>query len=335
MAPAADVYDRAMSDAPSSRDQQPTGCARAWPPRPRCRPRPRAGHPRHQGRRPARDGRRAARPGRRSCSRPTPTTCARAEEGGTPAGIVDRLRLTHDRLEAMAQGLRDVAGLPDPVGEVVRGSTLANGLEMRQVRVPFGVVGDDLRGPAQRHRRRRRHLPEVRQRGAAARLLERRGQQRRDRRGAARRGRRRPASTPTWCRWCRPTPATPSRALMRARGRVDVLIPRGGAGLIRSVVEELDGAGHRDRRRQLPRLRRPRRRPRQGPRGRAQRQDPPPQRLQRRRDAARARRPRRDLPAPGRAGPAGGRGQRARRRDHRRARRASCRPPTTTGTPST
>ena len=41
----------------------------------------------------------------------------------------------------MAEGLRDVAGLPDPVGEVVRGSTLANGLELRQVRVPFGVVG--------------------------------------------------------------------------------------------------------------------------------------------------------------------------------------------------
>ena len=41
----------------------------------------------------------------------------------------------------MAQGLRDVAGLPDPVGEVVRGGTLANGLELRQVRVPFGVVG--------------------------------------------------------------------------------------------------------------------------------------------------------------------------------------------------
>ena len=40
----------------------------------------------------------------------------------------------------MAQGLRDVAGLPDPVGEGVRGGTLANGLEMRQVRVPFGVV---------------------------------------------------------------------------------------------------------------------------------------------------------------------------------------------------
>ena len=66
---------------------------------------------------------------------------ARAEAGGTPANIVDRLRLDEDRLAAMAQGLRDVAGLPDPVGEVLRGSTLANGLELRQVRVPFGVVG--------------------------------------------------------------------------------------------------------------------------------------------------------------------------------------------------
>src|SRR4051794_3678174 len=51
---------------------------------------------------------------------------ARAEEGGTPPNIVDRLRLTSDRVAGMAQGLRDVAGLADPVGEVVRGSTLAN-----------------------------------------------------------------------------------------------------------------------------------------------------------------------------------------------------------------
>ena len=55
--------------------------------------------------------------------------------------MVDRLRLDTARVEGMAQGLRDVAGLPDPVGEVVRGSTLANGLQLRQVRVPFGVVG--------------------------------------------------------------------------------------------------------------------------------------------------------------------------------------------------
>ncbi|MDE0777929.1 MAG: gamma-glutamyl-phosphate reductase, partial [Nocardioides sp.] len=66
---------------------------------------------------------------------------ARAEADGTDPGIVDRLRLSADRLEAMAEGLRQVAGLPDPVGEVVRGSSLANGLELRQVRVPFGVVG--------------------------------------------------------------------------------------------------------------------------------------------------------------------------------------------------
>src|SRR4051794_21033081 len=64
-----------------------------------------------------------------------------AEEGGTPAHLVDRLRLDGSRIEGMARGLRDVAGLPDPVGEVVRGSTLANGLQLRQVRVPFGVVG--------------------------------------------------------------------------------------------------------------------------------------------------------------------------------------------------
>ena len=66
---------------------------------------------------------------------------AAAQAGGTGEHLVDRLRLDRDRVAAMAQGLRDVAGLPDPVGEVVRGSTLANGLELRQVRVPFGVVG--------------------------------------------------------------------------------------------------------------------------------------------------------------------------------------------------
>ena len=64
-----------------------------------------------------------------------------AQSAGTPEHMVDRLRLDAARVEAMAQGLRDVAGLPDPVGEVVRGSTLANGLQLRQVRVPFGVVG--------------------------------------------------------------------------------------------------------------------------------------------------------------------------------------------------
>ena len=65
----------------------------------------------------------------------------RARAGGTSEAMIDRLRLDAQRVAAMAAGLRDVAGLADPVGEVVRGSTLANGLELRQVRVPFGVVG--------------------------------------------------------------------------------------------------------------------------------------------------------------------------------------------------
>ena len=66
---------------------------------------------------------------------------ARAEEAGTDPGIVDRLRLTQARIAAIAEALRAVTALPDPVGEVVRGSTLPNGLELRQLRVPFGVVG--------------------------------------------------------------------------------------------------------------------------------------------------------------------------------------------------
>jgi len=59
---------------------------------------------------------------------------------GTSEAMVDRLRLTSERVTAMADGLRALATLPDPVGDVVRGSMLANGLEMRQLRVPLGVV---------------------------------------------------------------------------------------------------------------------------------------------------------------------------------------------------
>ena len=65
----------------------------------------------------------------------------RAVEAGTAEGLVDRLTLTTERLAAIADALRDVAELPDPVGEVMRGYTLPNGLEVRQVRVPMGVVG--------------------------------------------------------------------------------------------------------------------------------------------------------------------------------------------------
>lgn len=65
----------------------------------------------------------------------------RAEGEGAAPTVVDRLRLDAGRVEAMAAGLRQVAGLPDPVGEVTAGWTRPNGLRITKVRVPLGVVG--------------------------------------------------------------------------------------------------------------------------------------------------------------------------------------------------
>jgi glutamate-5-semialdehyde dehydrogenase len=64
----------------------------------------------------------------------------RVEQQGTTATVVDRLRLTAARVESMANGLRQVAALPDPVGEVVEGWVRPNGLRIEKVRVPLGVV---------------------------------------------------------------------------------------------------------------------------------------------------------------------------------------------------
>jgi len=68
------------------------------------------------------------------------TDVARAEAAGTAATVVDRLRLSPARVESMAVGLREVAALPDPVGEIVDGWTRPNGLVIERVRVPLGVV---------------------------------------------------------------------------------------------------------------------------------------------------------------------------------------------------
>lgn len=65
---------------------------------------------------------------------------AGAASGATPA-VLDRLRLDPNRVEAMAAGLLQVATLPDPVGEVVDGWVRPNGLQVRRVRVPLGVIG--------------------------------------------------------------------------------------------------------------------------------------------------------------------------------------------------
>ncbi|MCL2465217.1 MAG: gamma-glutamyl-phosphate reductase, partial [Micrococcales bacterium] len=65
----------------------------------------------------------------------------RGREAGLGDALLDRLALSPARLQAMAQSLRDLAGLDDPVGRTVRGWTLANGVQIQQVRVPLGVVG--------------------------------------------------------------------------------------------------------------------------------------------------------------------------------------------------
>jgi glutamate-5-semialdehyde dehydrogenase len=65
---------------------------------------------------------------------------AAAPAQGLNPAAVDRLLLTPKRIEEMAQTLRDVAALPDPIGETVASSRRPNGLEVRQVRVPLGVI---------------------------------------------------------------------------------------------------------------------------------------------------------------------------------------------------
>lgn len=65
----------------------------------------------------------------------------RAAAKGMKSSMLDRLKLTEARIEGMADGLRQVANLPDPVGNVLDGKTLANGLTITKVRVPLGVIG--------------------------------------------------------------------------------------------------------------------------------------------------------------------------------------------------
>ncbi len=160
-----------------------------------------------------------------------------ARSSGTPDHLIDRLRLDEARLAAMAQGLLDVVGLPDPVGEVLRGSTLANGLQLRQVRVPFGVVGiiyearpnvtADASGICLKSGNA------VLLRGSSSALRSNTAIVATLRRAAAESG------LPEDAVQLVPGEGHESvKELMRARGLVDVLIPRGGAGLIASVVEE-------------------------------------------------------------------------------------------------
>ncbi|MGI5231454.1 glutamate-5-semialdehyde dehydrogenase [Actinoallomurus sp. CA-142502] len=160
---------------------------------------------------------------------------ARAREAGTSEYMIDRLSLSTERVEKIAAAVRHVASLPDPVGESVRGYTLPNGLELRQVRVPLGVVGIIYEG-----------RPNVTVDAAAltlksgnAVLL--RGSSSAYDSNVALVEVMRSALTDLPADAVQLVPGRDRdsvKYLMRARGLVDVLIPRGGASLINSVVEE-------------------------------------------------------------------------------------------------
>ncbi|MFS0729857.1 glutamate-5-semialdehyde dehydrogenase [Curtobacterium sp. 1P10AnD] len=159
------------------------------------------------------------------------------EDGGLSSGLLDRLRLDAARIDALAVAVEHVIGLTDPVGQNVRGSVLPNGLQLTQVRVPFGVVGAIyearpnvtvdiaslalksgnavvLRGGSAAQRTNAVLVARI-QDAVASVGLPRELVQTIDEFGRA-----------------------GATELMRARGLVDVLIPRGSASLIQTVVTE-------------------------------------------------------------------------------------------------
>ncbi|WP_153395481.1 glutamate-5-semialdehyde dehydrogenase [Ornithinicoccus halotolerans] len=162
---------------------------------------------------------------------------ARGRERGMAEGLLDRLTLDSARVHAVAQALRELVALPDPVGEVVRGSTLANGLQIRQVRVPMGVVGMiyearpnvtvDAAGLAVKSGNA------VLLRGGSAAAASNAALVGALRRALAGRGLPEDAVA-----LVAEGGRDAGRALMTARGLVDLVIPRGGADLIQTVVRE-------------------------------------------------------------------------------------------------
>lgn len=160
-----------------------------------------------------------------------------AFESGMSAGLIDRLRLDKVRVAAAAQGVRQVAALPDPLGSLVRGHEMPNGMRLNQVRVPLGVVamiyearpnvtvdvvslclksGNAvlLRGGHAAERTNRALV------GLIGRILDQGGLD--------------PALVASVDEFGRQG----AQALMQARGHIDLLVPRGGRGLIQSVISQ-------------------------------------------------------------------------------------------------
>lgn len=162
---------------------------------------------------------------------------ARGERDGLASGLLDRLLLDTTRIAALATAVREIAALPDPIGQVVRGHRMPNGAALEQVRVPFGVVGAiyearpnvtvDIAALALRSGN-----AAVLRGGSAAResntvLIE-----------VMRRALDAQGVTPNAIQTVDDFGRDGAKALMHGRGFVDVLVPRGSAGLIETVVTE-------------------------------------------------------------------------------------------------
>ncbi|MGN0038530.1 MAG: glutamate-5-semialdehyde dehydrogenase [Coriobacteriales bacterium] len=159
-----------------------------------------------------------------------------ARAAGTPAPLLDRLLLTQERIEGIADALVKLSKLDDPLGEVVEGRTLYNGIQLTRRRVPLGVVAmiyearpnvtADTAGLCIKTGNAcvlRGGSLAVNSCVAMARVL-----------AAAAEG----AGMPAGCiQIVESTDRAATTQLMEATGLVDVLIPRGGAGLIRACVE--------------------------------------------------------------------------------------------------
>jgi len=157
-------------------------------------------------------------------------------ERGLSEALLDRLMLNEKRLRAMAEGLQQVAALPDPIGQVIAGGRRPNGLEIQRVRVPLGVVGviyesrpnvtADAAGLCLKSGNAvilRGGSEAIRSNTALARLLA---------TAAGRAG-----LPPDSLQLIETTDREAALALMQAEGWVDVLLPRGGEALKKSVLE--------------------------------------------------------------------------------------------------
>ena len=161
----------------------------------------------------------------------------RGREGGIGESLIDRLRLDDKRVAALASAVRDVAALPDPVGRVVGGHRMPNGVALEQVRVPFGVVGAiyearpnvtvDIAALALRSGNA------IVLRGGTAALESNTVLVAVMRDAVAGAG-----LTPEAIQTVDDFGREGAKALMHGRGFIDVLVPRGSAGLIEAVVTE-------------------------------------------------------------------------------------------------